>query len=247
MKKDPRSAPPPPARPRDLNVGCFITAQNAPVHTHTCSERAHTPDVFTGYVSPLVPQCWDRKIITKAGPLLVTIGDNPLSFSFFFCPLVCLDALLYYSHVAPLTPCYLWKETKKLLHASVEVSNLACLWWSRSIFILTPQERFSLPARAFNAPVARSGGPKMPSPWTPWLGKQRAEQRVCCNLRVHRFNQEAAPHRWDATAASLSAATDISRAPPLICREVRGKSSHTGTRASPLWEAPLRSLCTQQD
>lgn len=47
-----------------------------------------------------------------------------------------------------LTPSYLWKETKTLLHTSAEVSNSDCPLWShtspeQSIFILPPIRLFS--------------------------------------------------------------------------------------------------------
>lgn len=71
---------------------------------------------------------------------------------------------------------------------------------------------------AFHARVEQSEGPITLSPWTPWLGQQRA-WFVVPSACTHSIGQQ------DATAA----ATDVSRASPLIWwtgREVRGRSSH---------------------
>lgn len=99
-----------------------------------------------------VPERTRRKIITKAGRLVVTIGDSPSS-SFSF--LRCLVPLLKYRHtvqrlltptVTSSAPLHLRKETKTLLHTSVEVSNSDGFERSERVFILPAERLFSASA-----------------------------------------------------------------------------------------------------
>lgn len=109
------------------------------------------------------------------------------------------------------SPSYLWKETKTLLHTSVEVSNSDCPLWSHT----SPEQSiFTLPAVGlFSASVSASPGCLLLTsmPW--WkcskmavgggsgdlrtengileLEGWKAGQWVCCNLYMHLCDQYA--------------------------------------------------------
>ena len=92
----------------------------------------HTHLFIGGWCLTLVPRQTKRKINTKAGRLMVKIGDSPLSSLYLpwsiysHCTITATQSILLTPTKTASSPSYLWRQTKIQLYTSAEVSNSDC-------------------------------------------------------------------------------------------------------------------------
>lgn len=243
MKKDP---PPPLGNPRPstpLSSGWKLLHRHAQ-HAGPSSQMQWTRSpiccIYRPFLtpSPSVPR--DRKIITKACRLLVTIGDSPLSR---FCSSVWLDPLLYYIHAPPppsqtlpSLPLAICGKRQKTSFAPLQRCPIQPVPDGQRVFSVSRPRSCSLgPSLAWRHKDdhrRQSYGGAENAIAT--VVKKRVRHRVCGNLCVHPFTWGEATR----TVYEMQLSSPEPPNPPSQMNWQGGESSHTGTHAFSTSEKP---------